>query len=145
MRRTSVSNDLKEVDHDRSTQTNDGGSPATGTYSDHTILVYTNTVADFARYFHKSPDKLGAEEIRQSTNANNAAMPSRASVRFFIVPSSWCATFRCNADRRHATTGDVCHCHLVHPVERAPRTDSPPQSSDGDPIPLAIVGPTGPK
>jgi integrase/recombinase XerD len=34
-------------------------------YSDNTILIYTNTVADFARYFHRSPDKLGAEEIRQ--------------------------------------------------------------------------------
>ena len=34
-------------------------------YSDHTILVYTNTVADFARHFHKSPDKMGPEEIRQ--------------------------------------------------------------------------------
>src|SRR5712671_661231 len=34
-------------------------------YSDHTILIYTNTVADFARYFHKSPDKMGSEEIRQ--------------------------------------------------------------------------------
>jgi len=34
-------------------------------YSDNTILIYTNTVADFSRYFHKSPDKLGAEEIRQ--------------------------------------------------------------------------------
>src|SRR3984885_7291199 len=34
-------------------------------YSDKTILIYTNTVADFARYFHKSPDKLGPEEIRQ--------------------------------------------------------------------------------
>jgi integrase/recombinase XerD len=34
-------------------------------YSDHTILFYANTVADFARYFHKSPDKLGPEEIRQ--------------------------------------------------------------------------------
>jgi site-specific recombinase XerD len=34
-------------------------------YSDNTILVYTNTVADFARYFHKSPDKMGPEEIRQ--------------------------------------------------------------------------------
>jgi integrase/recombinase XerD len=35
------------------------------TYSYNTILIYTNTVADFARYFHKSPDKLGPEEIRQ--------------------------------------------------------------------------------
>jgi len=34
-------------------------------YSDHTILVYANTVADFTRYFHKSPDKMGSEEIRQ--------------------------------------------------------------------------------
>jgi site-specific recombinase XerD len=34
-------------------------------YSDNTILIYTNTVADFARYFRKSPDKMGPEEIRQ--------------------------------------------------------------------------------
>ena len=34
-------------------------------YSDRTILTYINSVADFARHFHKSPDKLGAEEIRQ--------------------------------------------------------------------------------
>ena len=32
-------------------------------YSDRTILTYINAVADFARHFHKSPDKLGAEEI----------------------------------------------------------------------------------
>src|SRR5579863_9355326 len=35
-------------------------------YSDWTILTYTNAVADFARHFYKSPDKMGAEEIRQS-------------------------------------------------------------------------------
>ena len=34
-------------------------------YSPNTILVYTNTVADFARYSGKSPDKLGPEEIRR--------------------------------------------------------------------------------
>ena len=34
-------------------------------YSPNTILVYTNTVADFARYFRRSPDKMGAEEIRR--------------------------------------------------------------------------------
>ena len=34
-------------------------------YSAHTILVYTNTVADFARYLQKSPDQMGGEEIRQ--------------------------------------------------------------------------------
>jgi hypothetical protein len=34
-------------------------------YSAHTILVYTNTVADFARYFQKSPDQIGGQEIRQ--------------------------------------------------------------------------------
>jgi integrase/recombinase XerD len=34
-------------------------------YADQTIRAYTDTVADFARYFHKPPDKLGAEEIRQ--------------------------------------------------------------------------------
>ncbi len=34
-------------------------------YSDQTIRSYTETVADFARYFHQSPDLLGSEHIRQ--------------------------------------------------------------------------------
>ena len=34
-------------------------------YSDRTILTYTNTVADFVDYFHKSPARMGPEEIRQ--------------------------------------------------------------------------------
>jgi hypothetical protein len=28
-------------------------------YPDNTIRIYTDTVADFARYFPKSPDKMG--------------------------------------------------------------------------------------
>ena len=29
-----------------------------------TIRTYTGAVADFARYFHQSPDKLGPEHVR---------------------------------------------------------------------------------
>jgi hypothetical protein len=34
-------------------------------FSDSTITSYTRVVADFARFFHRSPDQLGPEEIRQ--------------------------------------------------------------------------------
>src|SRR4051794_28294931 len=34
-------------------------------YSDQTIRSYTETVADFARFFHRSPDQLGAEQVRE--------------------------------------------------------------------------------
>jgi integrase/recombinase XerD len=33
-------------------------------FTPRTIRFYTATVADFARYFHKSPDKLGPEHVR---------------------------------------------------------------------------------
>jgi site-specific recombinase XerD len=34
-------------------------------FSDSTITSYTRVVGDFARYFHRSPDQLGSEEIRR--------------------------------------------------------------------------------
>ena len=34
-------------------------------YSAHTIRAYIHTVAEFARYFHKPPEQMGPEEIRQ--------------------------------------------------------------------------------
>ena len=34
-------------------------------FSPQTIRTYTATVADFARYFHKSPDHLGPEQVRR--------------------------------------------------------------------------------
>ena len=33
-------------------------------YSDRTILTYTNAVADFARHFYKSPDKISMPAMR---------------------------------------------------------------------------------
>ena len=34
-------------------------------FSPHTIRGYIRTVRDFAAYFHKSPNQLGVEEVRQ--------------------------------------------------------------------------------
>ena len=34
-------------------------------YSEHTIRAYIQTVAEFARYFHRPPDQMGPEEVRQ--------------------------------------------------------------------------------
>lgn len=33
-------------------------------FSERTVRHYTHNVAEFARYFHKSPDQLGPEHVR---------------------------------------------------------------------------------
>lgn len=35
-------------------------------FSERTVRHYTHTVAEFAKYFHRSPDQLGLEHIRTS-------------------------------------------------------------------------------
>ena len=34
-------------------------------YADNTVERYLNAVKSFARHFHKSPDRLGREQIRE--------------------------------------------------------------------------------
>jgi hypothetical protein len=34
-------------------------------YADSTIQIYIHTVEHFSRHFHRSPDQLGPEQIRQ--------------------------------------------------------------------------------
>jgi len=49
-------------------------------YSDQTIRSYTETVADFAQYFHKSPDQLSGR-ARFSTRYNCAISSSAGPMR----------------------------------------------------------------
>ena len=34
-------------------------------YSQNTTKIYLQTIREFARYFHRSPDELGPEHIRE--------------------------------------------------------------------------------
>ena len=62
-------------------------------YSKTTIRSYTETIADFARYFSKSPDQLGTEHIRQYQlyllNDKKLAWPTlkvrRSALKFFYT------------------------------------------------------------
>lgn len=62
-------------------------------FSPETVRSYTATVADFARYFHKSPDQLGPEHVRSYQlyllNERKLAWPTiqvrLAGLRFFYT------------------------------------------------------------
>lgn len=69
-------------------------------FSPETVRSYTATVADFARYFHKSPDQLGPEHVRNYQlyllNEHKLAWPTiqvrMAGLRFFYtrtLKQSW--------------------------------------------------------
>jgi hypothetical protein len=61
-------------------------------FSDSTITSYTRVVADLAGFFHRSPDQLGPEEIRQyllhaieekKISCHVSGIPSRSEVLLY--------------------------------------------------------------
>lgn len=58
-------------------------------YCSGTVRLYLRHVADFAQHFHRSPDQLGAEQIRQyvSTLSHSADVCDGLSQKFSIGTS----------------------------------------------------------
>ena len=59
-------------------------------YAESTIRTYIRTVEHFSRYFHRPPDQLGPEQIREYqaalfTRWKLASNPFCAALRFFYV------------------------------------------------------------
>jgi integrase/recombinase XerD len=91
-------------------------------YSHRTAKTYLRIVRDFAKYFHRSPDKLGPEQIRQyqahlfqTRKLSAASVASHASaLRFFFIktlhrhflsefipsPNARCDCRRCSVQKR---------------------------------------------
>ena len=55
-------------------------------YSSRTIRLYLRHVAEFAKHFHRSPDQLGAEDIRryQLFLIQEKSWVGQAITRFFV-------------------------------------------------------------
>ena len=62
-------------------------------YSEGTTRAYLRTIADFARYFHRPPDQLGPDEIREYTAhlfrdrklSDNTVNQMIGALRFFFI------------------------------------------------------------
>ena len=86
----------KEVPYDPSTS-NDAGELQRRNYSPGTIRCYLRAVADFARYFHRSPDQLRPQHIREyqaylfrERNLDASTVTQKlAALRFFFVKTLW--------------------------------------------------------
>jgi hypothetical protein len=83
-----------------------------GNYAESTIDAYIHTVEHFSQHFHRSPDQLGPEHIRQ----NQAALftrwklapntvTQRLAARFFYVQ-----VFEAGALPRHPIQRRFCTC-----------------------------------
>ena len=85
-------------------------------YSQATARVYVGAIRRFAEYFHRSPDRLGIEEVRQyqvylfkeCKLKPHTVMQQMCALRFLYcgframpisVPSRWRSRFRADADR----------------------------------------------
>jgi len=58
-------------------------------FSPSTIRGYIRTVRDFAAYFHKPPDQLGVEEVRQGSIAKTMFETSAMFYGFHQRPYLW--------------------------------------------------------
>lgn len=55
-------------------------------FADTTIQTYTRIIQDFARYFHRSPDRLGPEHVQPTGESRTPQLRERhASHRFFVI------------------------------------------------------------
>jgi hypothetical protein len=82
-------------------------------YTEGTTRVYLRIIEDLARYFHRSPDQLGPEHLREYTAhlfrdrklSDNSVNQIVGALRFFfrkVLKRPWTGT-KCPTQRRKST------------------------------------------